>query len=509
MTRLVSMIISLSLAVISVSIGAALYIGARFSPAEAIAATFAIFLVLFLIQNRADKKRDQVAIVSQIEDLHRQVSVLDHDMQSVFTRLKQMEMSSLSAQSANLQESVEPIEAELQAMGALVRNLAEAVAILETSSTASRPNGMMGQQAMLREPAGPASVTPMPQHAAGLPAGGTPAPVQMATHSEPDAAMRERAMPVPGGASADPSEMSEIAEAMRRLQAQPGTTAQIAPTLTADPAEALQAGAMQGDSWSPEERLHVRETIGTRNVDLYLQPIVTLPQRKVRFYEALSRIKGLNGDVLEAEDFLPIARQTRQMPIVDTLALDRSVQIVRRLSTRNRDIGIFCNLSIQSLAETATFDRIYDMLQANQALGRSLILEMSQQTVRSLGPIENEALGAIAELGFRFSMDQVSDLRTDFRELSMRGFRYLKIHAQHLLTATDPGHGLDIHPADLSDLLARYGMDLIVDHIEDEASVIELLDYDAHYGQGHLFSGPRPVRADILGSGSSGPVAAQ
>ena len=35
----------------------------------------------------------------------------------------------------------------------------------------------------------------------------------------------------------------------------------------------------------------VREAIDTDRVDLYLQPIVSLPQRKHRFYECFSRIR--------------------------------------------------------------------------------------------------------------------------------------------------------------------------------------------------------------------------
>jgi cyclic-di-GMP phosphodiesterase, flagellum assembly factor TipF len=56
----------------------------------------------------------------------------------------------------------------------------------------------------------------------------------------------------------------------------------------------------------------------------------------------------------------------------------------------------------------------------------------------------------------------------------------------------------DIHPQDLSDLLSRFGIDLIADGIEAEGSVVDLLDYDLRFGQGFLFSPPRPVRAEAL-----------
>jgi len=56
----------------------------------------------------------------------------------------------------------------------------------------------------------------------------------------------------------------------------------------------------------------------------------------------------------------------------------------------------------------------------------------------------------------------------------------------------------DIHPGDLADLLARSGIDLIAERIESESMVVDLLDYDVRFGQGFLFSAPRPVRAEAL-----------
>ena len=61
----------------------------------------------------------------------------------------------------------------------------------------------------------------------------------------------------------------------------------------------------------------------------------------------------------------------------------------------------------------------------------------------------------------------------------------------------------DIHPSDLSDLLGRFGIDLIAERIEGERAVVDLLDYDVRFGQGFLFSPPRPVRAEAL-QGSAG-----
>ena len=39
---------------------------------------------------------------------------------------------------------------------------------------------------------------------------------------------------------------------------------------------------------------------------------------------------------------------------------------------------------------------------------------------------------------------------------------------------------------------------MIAERIETETTVVDLLDYDVRFGQGFLFSPPRPVRAEAL-----------
>src|SRR5262249_5534615 len=41
----------------------------------------------------------------------------------------------------------------------------------------------------------------------------------------------------------------------------------------------------------------IRDAIDGNRIELYLQPIVTLPQRKVRFYEALVRLRTEQGEL--------------------------------------------------------------------------------------------------------------------------------------------------------------------------------------------------------------------
>jgi cyclic-di-GMP phosphodiesterase TipF (flagellum assembly factor) len=213
----------------------------------------------------------------------------------------------------------------------------------------------------------------------------------------------------------------------------------------------------------------------------------------------MSRLRTEDGEVVPAADFIEFAQAGGLMPKIDNVLLFRCVQVVRQLQLKNRGVGLFCNISPATLADATAFQQFLEFADANRALGSSLMFEFTQSAYRAFGPIEHESLSALAERGFRFSMDHVGDLRMEPKELADRSFRFLKVPAKLLLNRAT-GAQSDIHPEDLADLLARSGIDLIAERVESESMVVDLLDYDVKFGQGFLFSPPRPVRAEALGT---------
>jgi cyclic-di-GMP phosphodiesterase TipF (flagellum assembly factor) len=239
----------------------------------------------------------------------------------------------------------------------------------------------------------------------------------------------------------------------------------------------------------------VRAAVDESRVDIYLQPLVTLPQRKVRFYEAVSRLRDEKDQVLAADDFIGVAEAAGLIGRIDHMVMLRSVQVLRRLMVRNKEVGIFCNVAAATLSNTSTFSQCLDFLDANRALAPSFVIEFKQATFRNLGPTETEHLASLAQRGYRFSIDHVTDLRLEPRELADRGVRFIKVPAELLLDPKQTSTS-DIQPSDLSDLLGRFGIDLIAERIEGERAVVDLLDYDVRFGQGFLFAPPRPLRPE-------------
>jgi cyclic-di-GMP phosphodiesterase TipF (flagellum assembly factor) len=252
----------------------------------------------------------------------------------------------------------------------------------------------------------------------------------------------------------------------------------------------------------------LKNAVEQNRIDIYLQPMVTLPQRKVRFYEAVTRLRDDKDQVLAADDFISIAEAAGLIGRIDHMVMLRCVQVLRRLMVRNKDVGVFCNVAAASLGNPTTFAQCLDFLEANRALAPSFVLEFKQATFRNLGPVEIEHLAALAQRGFRFSIDHVTDLRIEPRELADRGVRFIKVPAALLLDQRQTSAS-DIHPSDLSDLLGRFGIDLIAERIEGERAVVDLLDYDVRFGQGFLFAPPRPLRPEGASATGASPTTAQ
>jgi cyclic-di-GMP phosphodiesterase, flagellum assembly factor TipF len=439
MIRISTIFIAICMVLVAASLGLVLYSMAGISGMESaiVALTALTFLILYNAVSM--RLRDRTDVGGQIADLSRGTADLARQVAEFGRRLAAIEGRMVSANSAGA-DRIQNVVGEINELGVLVKQLAVSVA---------------SHEEML---------------AAGAAAAAAPAPA-----SEP-ANDPQRELPLAG----DAKPARATADAV--LAAPPVPAA--APAQVAAPSRSLTqlVGA-------------IRNAVEENRLDIYLQPMVTLPQRKVRYYEAVTRLRDDKDRILAADDFIGVAEGAGLIGRIDHAVMLRCVQVLRRLMVRNKDVGVFCNVSAATLGNPTSFAQCLDFLEANRALAPSFVLEFKQSTFRNLGPTETENLAALSQRGYRFSIDHVTDLRVEPRELADRGVRFIKVPASLLLDPKQSSTS-DIHPSDLSDLLGRFGIDLIAEKIEGERAVVDLLDFDVRFGQGFLFAPPRPLRPE-------------
>ena len=249
----------------------------------------------------------------------------------------------------------------------------------------------------------------------------------------------------------------------------------------------------------------VRAALAENRVDLFLQPVVSLPQRRTVFYESFSRLRDESGRAIMPAEYLAVAEPGGLVSAIDNLLLFRCVQIVRRLAKQDRKVGIFCNISLASLGDETFFPQFIEFLAENQDTAAGLIFELGQAAFEARGAVEARNMAKLADLGFRFSLDKVTDLSLDFTDLSRAEVKFIKVSGAVMLSQLQETAGRltlasnrDIEAADFTALAARYGVEVIAEKIESERQVVDILELNVAYGQGNLFGEPRAIREAVL-----------
>jgi cyclic-di-GMP phosphodiesterase TipF (flagellum assembly factor) len=404
MIRISTIFIAICMVLVAASLGLVLHAVAGFSGTESaiVALTALTFLILYNAVSM--RLRDRSDVGGQIADLSRGTADLARQVAEFGRRLAAVEGRVVSANSAS-SDRIQAVLGEINELGGLVKHLAISVASHEDLIAS-----------------GAVAAPPAPS--------GRP-------HSEP------------------PEQLAIAAE-----QAAPAVRP--APVAAAKPAPSAEAASPSRSQ--PQLLAAVKNAVEESRLDIYLQPMVTLPQRKVRYYEAVTRLRDDKDQILAADDFIATAEAGGLIGKIDHMVMLRCIQVLRRLMVRNKDVGVFCNVSAATLGNPANFAQCLDFLEANRALAPSFVLDLAD-----------------------------------------RGVRFIKVPAALLLDPKQSSTS-DIHPSDLSDLLGRFGIDLIAEKIEGERAVVDLLDYDVRFGQGFLFAPPRPLRPE--GASATGGAAA-
>ena len=260
-----------------------------------------------------------------------------------------------------------------------------------------------------------------------------------------------------------------------------------------EPAEAPAAETSPDDAMLRD----LREAIEGNRIDLYLQPIVTLPDRKLRFYDASTRVRTGDDEFMPPGNYLHLAEREHLMPRIDNVVLVKCVQLLRRLGPDSRLKGVFCNLSAQSLLDHDFFPELVEFMEENTSLAENLTFQLSQRAVLDIGADELAGLKTLGKLGFVFSLDRVADLDVDFAALRDHFFRYVKIEAKTLLHDMAEARA-SIPASDMTNFLDRFDLKLIVEKVDDEASLERLMSYGVDLAEGDLFARPRPVTPEMF-----------
>lgn len=235
------------------------------------------------------------------------------------------------------------------------------------------------------------------------------------------------------------------------------------------------------------ELLH--HAVRSKQIDIFLQPIVRLPQRQTNFYELFARIRAKAGLYLPAQRYMELAVEERLMESIDNLLLLECLKVLQVNYESEKISTYFINIKPSTLRNADFMDDLLKFIAQNKRMAPSLVFEMKQADFDNLSSGERLILDGMTKLGCRFSLDHVNELPEDILTLYQRNVRFLKIPARRFL-GKEEGYADFAHMVRRKRRLEVNGIEVIIDRVESEPELLELLDYEVNFGQGFLFGRP-------------------
>jgi cyclic-di-GMP phosphodiesterase TipF (flagellum assembly factor) len=289
--------------------------------------------------------------------------------------------------------------------------------------------------------------------------------------------------------NADASDPLPALSTLQRAPKRPGTAAGAPPPV----------GAAQ------ERLAEIADAVTAERLDACLEPILGLADRRAQHYEFSLRLRTSRGESMGPDEYGMLARGVGLLPALDAASLTRLAKVIAYVVERGTPGALFVSVSGESLSSDHLPRLMVETYRRGSPAAERAVLSFAQSDVRAWAPAQWGVLKKINDLGLRFAIEDVTTFDIDFKALNAAGFSFLKADAGLFLGPAGVGKG-EAELKELSKRLTQSGLALIVTSIEHDQQLASLGTLGVPLGQGPMFGGPRPVKADV--TRSAGGVAA-
>ncbi|WP_343033032.1 putative bifunctional diguanylate cyclase/phosphodiesterase [Arthrobacter zhaoguopingii] len=246
------------------------------------------------------------------------------------------------------------------------------------------------------------------------------------------------------------------------------------------------AGTVEEEArWARERR---RDALYGGGLSICLQPVVDLRDGSVHLFEALARLTLPNGTVLQPAGFVK-ELSTFDLDYVFSTVLEQSLAQLAEWDRQGLNYSVSVNLPPTILLDPASPALISSALTRHGIAPHRLGLELLEsQTLE--WDIQREALSQLVRLGVGLAMDDLGAGYSSLKRLSSLPFNAIKLDRDLLADIrTKPPETLSLI-ATLIQMGRDFGMNVVIEGIEDEGMAEAVAVLGAPLGQGFHFSRP-------------------
>ncbi len=234
------------------------------------------------------------------------------------------------------------------------------------------------------------------------------------------------------------------------------------------------------------------DSAGHGQVELHLQPKVSLQGHRLEGVEALARWREHDGTLLHPAEFLPLVQRGGLLPALGAHVLREGIRTARRLVEAGAPVPVSINLTAVDIHDQGLPDRVAAALREQGVEPQQLVVELTEDSLVTDPQAAATVLRALRALGVRISLD---DFGTGYCSLSY--LRQLPVDEVKLDRSFTDGVGIDPAADAVIEhtvgLVHALGLRLVAEGVEDALTAERLSELGCDTGQGFLWARPQPV----------------
>ncbi|MCM1983887.1 EAL domain-containing protein [Lyngbya confervoides] len=242
--------------------------------------------------------------------------------------------------------------------------------------------------------------------------------------------------------------------------------------------------------------------IGSEQLEVHYQPIISISTGELRGMEALLRWKHPHQGLISPSFFIPIAEETGLINALSWWVLQTATKQLTRwhtLGEKYADLYVSINISARQFRRPELMTEILQSIQENHISPTHLCLEITESTLMQSPDNAATLFSRLKDIGIKIFMD---DFGTGYSSLSyLQRFpvdaikidRSFISHIHQAGTGASSSSDTEIVRAIVT-LVRNLGIYAIAEGIEQQNQLDLLKDIGCEFGQGFWFS--KPLNAD-------------
>ncbi len=225
--------------------------------------------------------------------------------------------------------------------------------------------------------------------------------------------------------------------------------------------------------------------LNDRRIVLAYQPIMSSETQKIAFYECLVRMVELNGDIVVAGHFIPLAEQLGLVRLLDRRVLELAMEMLYE----RKDVHLAVNVSGITATETGCIEGYLAYIEANRDVSSRLTVELTETA--AISNIEESArfLSRLRGMGCKVAIDDFGAGYTSFRNLQALIVDSVKIDGS-FVRGLAQSQDNQLFVRTLVDLAQYFNLDTVAEWVGSAQEATILRDLGVDFLQGFYLGEP-------------------